>query len=108
MLFMTSALYAGEGMRCGSKLVMEGDSREKARRLCGEPAEIVRSEILRQPSYVRNGQVTYFGNQLVETHVETWTFNFGPNKLMRRVRFVDDRIESIETLGYGHHPIGSP
>jgi hypothetical protein len=107
MLLMTPAIHASDGMRCGSKLVMEGDSREKARRLCGEPEDIVHSEILRRPSYVRNGQVIYFGDEMVETRVETWTYNFGPNKLMRRLRFIDDRLDSIETLGYGHNATGN-
>jgi hypothetical protein len=101
---MTPAAYAFDTVRCGSMLVMEGDSREKARRLCGEPADIVHTTIMRRPSYERNGHVIYFGDELVETRVETWTYNFGPNKLMRRLRFVDDRLESIETLGYGYHP----
>jgi uncharacterized protein YvpB len=38
--------------------------------------------------------------------VEIWTYNFGPYKLMRRVRFVDGFVEDIETLGYGHHQRG--
>ena len=35
--------------------------------------------------------------------METWTYNFGPNKLMRRVRFVDGIVEEVETLGYGYN-----
>jgi hypothetical protein len=103
MLFMTPAALAWDTLRCGSKLIVEGDSSEKTRRLCGEPADIVPTVIMRRPSYVQNGRVIYFGNELVETRVETWTYNFGPNKLMRRLRFVDDRLESIDTLGYGHN-----
>ena len=34
--------------------------------------------------------------------IETWTYNFGPNLLMRRIRFTaDGTVASIETLGYG-------
>jgi hypothetical protein len=40
---------------------------------------------------------------MIEVPVEIWTFNFGPYKLMRRVRFVDGLVEDIETLGYGHY-----
>jgi hypothetical protein len=103
MLFMSSAALA-DTMRCGSKLIVEGDSSYKARHLCGEPADIVHTSIMRRPSYMRYGRVRYFGDQLVETSVETWTYNFGPNKLMRRLRFVDDMLESIDTLGYGYNP----
>ena len=104
MLLMTPAVNASDGMRCGSKLIMDGDSREKTRRLCGEPDDIVHTNIMRRPTYIQNGRVISFGDELVETSVETWTYNFGPNKLMRRLRFVDDRLENIETLGYGHNP----
>ena len=34
--------------------------------------------------------------------MEIWTYNFGPNKLMRRLRFVDGELQDIETLGYGY------
>ena len=104
ILLISPAALAWDTLRCGSKLIVEGDSREKARRLCGEPREIAHSTIMRRPSYIRNGRVVYFGDEAVETRVETWTYNFGPNKLMRRLRFVDDRLESVDSLGYGHHP----
>jgi hypothetical protein len=103
-LLMVSAAVASDTMRCGNKLVAEGDTREKVRRLCGEPVDVAYSHILRRPSYVRNGRVIYFGNELIETQVEVWTYNLGPNKLMRRMRFVDDLLEEIDTLGYGYNP----
>ena len=43
---------------------------------------------------------------MVEVPVEVWTYNFGPYKLMRRVRFVDGLVEEIETLGYGYRVEG--
>jgi len=39
----------------------------------------------------------------VEVPIEIWTYNFGPYKLMRQVRFVDGVVDEIETLGYGYH-----
>jgi uncharacterized protein YvpB len=39
---------------------------------------------------------------LVEVRVEIWTYNFGPHKLMRRLRFDDGELVEIETLGYGY------
>jgi hypothetical protein len=52
---------------------------------------------------MRDNSVVYIGEQAVEAVVETWTYNFGPNKLMQRLRFVDGVLEDIESLGYGHH-----
>jgi len=39
--------------------------------------------------------------RVLEVPVEVWLYNLGPQKLMRRVRFQDGRVVSIETLGYG-------
>ena len=89
-------------MRCGNKLVVEGDTQETTRAKCGEPSSVDVKTIMRRPTYWRNGRLIPYGREQVEKRVEFWTYNFGPNKFMRRVRFVDGLAEEIETLGYGH------
>jgi len=101
LCWMGTAL--ADGMRCGSKLIDEGDSIEKVRTVCGEPSEISRREILRQPSYVRGGRRYHIDGDAMVVPVDLWTYNFGPNKFMRRLKFVDGYLEEIETLGYGYH-----
>ena len=59
--------------------------------------------ILRRPTFNYGGRYYSYGDGYVEIPVEIWTYNFGPYKLMRQVRFVDGVIEEIETLGYGYH-----
>ncbi|HZF26420.1 MAG TPA: DUF2845 domain-containing protein [Steroidobacteraceae bacterium] len=102
ILFLLVSLPAA-AFNCGQKLVHEGDSSYDVRAKCGEPADIQVHNILRQPI------VWYYGRpllaapgSLVEVPVEIWTYNFGPNKLMRRLRFVDGQLEDIDTLGYGY------
>jgi hypothetical protein len=104
-----SQAYA-DAMRCGTRLLSEGDTRAAARALCGEPSDIQTRTILRRPYYDFNGRIVYYGDGLVEVPVEIWTYNFGPYRLMRRVRFVDGTIAEIETLGYGYHtpPAATP
>lgn len=92
-----------DAMRCGSRLVSDGATRTMVRELCGEPSDIVTRTILRRPYYNLHGRIVYYGDGLIEVPVEIWTYNFGPYKLMRRVRFVDGVVEEIETLGYGYH-----
>ena len=92
-----------DGMRCGGRLIRDGDPRAQVRSFCGEPADVQTRTILRRPSYDYRGRIVYFGDNLVEIPVETWTYNFGPNKLMRRVRFVDGIVDEVETLGYGYN-----
>lgn len=92
-----------DGMRCRGRLIRDGDARAEVRAFCGEPADVQTRTILRRPYYNVRGRLVYFGDGLVEIPVETWTYNFGPNKLMRRVRFVDGLVEEVETLGYGYN-----
>ena len=91
----------GGGLRCGSKLVLVGDTRASVHSKCGDPADVTHGTILRRPTYLFNGRL-YYGDEIA-VEVETWTYNFGPNKFMRRVRFVDGIVENVETLDYGYH-----
>lgn len=96
-----------DALRCGSRLVRDGDTRAEVRDLCGEPTDVQTTTILRRPHYDFNGRLLYYGDGVVEVPVEVWTYNFGPYKLMRRIRFVDGLIDDIETLGYGYHASAS-
>lgn len=92
-----------DGMRCGARLIRDGDARAEVRAFCGEPVDVQTRTILRRPVYNFQGRLVYSGDGLIEIPVETWTYNFGPNKLMRRVRFVDGIVDEVETLGYGYN-----
>ena len=105
-LLGVSPVFA-DAMRCGSRLVRDGDTQTAVRELCGEPSDVQSRSLLRRPSYFMNGHYYYFGDALVEVPVEVWTYNFGPYKLMRRVRFIDGLVEEIETLGYGYNVEGN-
>lgn len=105
-LLLSTAAHA-DAMRCGGRLVSDGATRSQVRGFCGEPSDVVTRTILRRPYYTVQGRIVYFGDGLVEVPVEVWTYNFGPYKLMRRVRFVDGVVEEIETLGYGYHEKGA-
>lgn len=91
-----------DAMRCGSRLVSAGETRDAVVSKCGEPADVQTRTILRRPYYDFHGRIVYYGDGLVEVPVEIWTYNFGPYKLMRRIRFVDGIVDEIETLGHGY------
>jgi len=99
---LTAPAHA-DGMRCGSRLIRDGDARAEVRAFCGEPVDVQTRTILRRPVYNFQGRLVYSGDGLIEIPVETWTYNFGPNKLMRRVRFIDGIVDEVETLGYGYN-----
>jgi hypothetical protein len=94
-------VHANDGLRCGSKLVVAGESRASVRSKCGDPVDVTHQTIFRRPTFVFRGRLYHGDEEAVE--VENWTYNLGPNHFMRRVRFVDGIVENIETLDYGYH-----
>jgi len=102
LLFLPT-LAAADAMRCGSRLISDGDPIEKVREYCGEPSETQRTWIVRQPRFEYGGQDIPFPGE-EEVPVDLWTYDFGPNTLMRRIRFVAGKVDSIETLEYGKRP----
>ena len=89
-----------DSMRCGSRLIKEDDTLEKVLEVCGEPAKRERTWMQRAPQFERGGQEYSFPGR-EDVPVDLWTYDFGPNKLMQRVRMVAGKVESITTLGYG-------
>jgi hypothetical protein len=103
LLLAVAIPASADNMRCGSRLLGDGDPRSKVRQFCGEPTDVQTRSILRRPTFNFGGRVLSYGDGYVEVPVEIWTYNFGPYKLMRQVRFVDGLVEEIQTLGYGYH-----
>jgi hypothetical protein len=100
LLLLAALPAAGDTMRCGSRLIIEEDSIEKVLYYCGEPVSKSRYWIVRQPRYyIGSNEYAFPGEE--DVPVDLWTYDFGPNKLMRRLRFVAGVLENIETLGYG-------
>ena len=89
---------AADSMRCGSKLMTDGDPVAKVEAMCGPPASIERREILRSYGYNRGLPV----HSSFEVSVELWTYNFGPHKLMYRLRFEDGLLVDVDTLSHGY------
>ena len=86
-----------DSMRCGSRIVKDGDTMEKVLDVCGEPAKQERTWIQRAPQYELDGHYYSFpGTE--EVPVDVWTYDFGRNKLKQRVRFIDGTVDSIVTL----------
>jgi Protein of unknown function (DUF2845) len=103
LLLALAVPASADGLRCGSRLVTQGDPRAKVRQFCGEPTDVQTRSILRRPTFNVGGRFYSYGDGYVEVPVEIWTYNFGPYKLMRQIRFVDGIVDEIESLGYGYH-----
>lgn len=98
--------FADDSMRCGSRLVTRGDAKDKVLALCGEPANVALRGIVRRTSNYDYGYRynwgSYYGLGWIDLPVEIWTYNAGPHKLLRKLRFVGDELEEVETDGYGY------
>ena len=104
-------------MRCGNKLVLKGDHQAKVLNRCGEPTltsgrTIFRSGPTRQKlrtgltsgnaSVSHTEEVYFYQRSVEEIVIEEWTYNLGPNRLMRVIRFENGYVSRIDELGYGY------
>jgi hypothetical protein len=99
-------------LRCGTKLVSEGDTKAEVIYKCGEPGQVEswdEERIMRdhrvsayQDRY--SGYLFYREPFLVKEHVriEEWTYNFGSSRLLRYLRFENGILKFIATGGYGY------
>jgi hypothetical protein len=95
-----SSPAAADTMRCGSRLISDGDTIEQVLESCGQPAERTRTWIQRQPRFEYGGrEIPFEGRE--DVPVDLWTYDFGSSKLKRRVRIVAGKVQSIETLEHG-------
>lgn len=97
-------------LRCGSKLVKEGMLEEQVTLICGEPVSVRSLGLVVRyydPFEGRHGLMVshYYRDYGVQREMlaTEMLFNFGPHKLMRKLRFEGGRLVSIETAGYGYH-----
>lgn len=92
MLLLSTAAQA---LRCEGRLVEPGDHAVQVVQVCGEPFWVDQHS-----EWLISGEGGPL-EQRVERVVEVWYYNFGADRLMQRLVFRDDRMQSEESLGYG-------
>lgn len=112
-LLLVGLLVAADpayALRCSSKLILEGMLEVEVRAHCGEPTAardlgyVVRSY---HPLRDRNPLGAFLfrygpGEYYQEVLVTEYIYNFGPRRLMRKLRFEGGVLSDIETLGRGY------
>jgi hypothetical protein len=91
-----------DALRCGDRLVTEGDKDALVRERCGAPSE-TRLERKLVPAVIwRDGRRIQLpgGDRVIV--VEFWTYNLGPDRFMRQLKLEEGVVVEIKTLGYGH------
>ena len=74
-------------LRCGTKVIERGDSKQRVYRACGEP------------DYQDVIGVRYLGNS--EVKIEIWYYDFGTQKFTQTLTFHGNRLVRIEAGDYG-------
>lgn len=102
-----------EGMRCKDRLISNGDTTQAVRSKCGAPqakthrteTEVVRRRVVVPCRTAVGGGVCVEEQEHSITHdIETWTYDFGPSRLIHYATFVDGALRDVETGGYGTNP----
>lgn len=89
-------------LRCGQKVIAEGDHAVRVLRFCGEPTAV--ETRLARRLHVGDIEAAFFPALVNDVLVEEWTYNFGPRRLMRVVTVEAGIVTDIRTLGYGFSP----
>ena len=107
-LGLVAATAGAEGMRCGNRLISTGDSTYEVRSRCGEPADATRrTETRTERRRVRvacaNGEARCDREQEVsaEVVVDEWTYDFGPQRFVHYLTFLDGKLARVATGSYG-------
>jgi hypothetical protein len=96
------AIAMAQSLRCGTKIISVGTTRGEVTAKCGEPTGVERTVGYTGSSISTGGQPSLVNGASVEVQIEVWTYNFGPQRLMQRIRFEDGIVVRIESLGYGY------
>jgi len=99
-----------DGMRCGQRLVSRGDSLYRVRSVCGEPNDAQRRVVTQTErrrvsapcgdgrSETRCARNEEFSRDVV---VDEWIYDLGVQRFVRYLTFVDGRLATVATGGYG-------
>jgi hypothetical protein len=102
-LLLAPSLLFAESIRCGSQLILKGSTSADLLEYCGKPTQVTRNGTvngLTGNTYTAGGIIS---QETGDFEVETWTYDFGPNQLMQRVRIENGIVVQIDSLGYGHN-----
>ena len=100
-LLCVPVVSSADGLRCGNRLVLKGQSRVEVRAKCGEPSDVVHSTMARRAAYADRRFAHYAAEEVAVVPIETWTYNFGAHRFMYRLEFSNGILTAIRSLDYG-------
>jgi hypothetical protein len=97
------AARADDGMSCRRGIVSVGDSRLDLLGKCGSPT-FTESRLAQRSEWV--GDRVQGAARTVTITVETWTYDFGPARLVQYARIEAGKVVDVRSGGYGRAPDG--
>lgn len=93
VVLLLSAPVMADSMRCGSRIVVDGDRMSYVLRVCGEPDDITRKQRFVQ----RKGYTGSAGNKVIhEINTERWTYTFTDGSLPKTLEFENDILIRVD------------
>ena len=86
------------GLRCGSRVVVNGETEDDVAGKCGDP------DAVRTWTEVKTERVWVNGHEVersVPIEYEEWKYDFGRDRLLRYLTFVQGRLRDLRTGEYG-------
>ncbi len=82
-------------MRCNGTVVSPGDTKAEVAMKCGEPA----SRDNHQEEVIERTEGS--GTRITTVTIDDWTYDFGPDSLIRYLTFRNNRLVEVQEGGYG-------
>ena len=111
LVFGNALAASAQALRCGSRLISEGDPRDKLLYECGPPSNVeawdeeAYTYFDRPPPSNLYREFERYGNSYrvrAFIHVEVWSYNYGPSRFIDYVRLENGIVRRIYSGGYGY------
>jgi len=100
---------ASDGLRCGTKLVQEGDSQYEVKTLCGVPDDVQQrtesrrvQRAVQRPCAHGTGSCVVVIDDYVEVVIHEWIYDFGPRRFLQYLTFEGGQLVDVRSGPYGH------
>jgi hypothetical protein len=100
-LCLGTLVASAQTLTCDDKIINRGTSQAEVAAKCGQPAQVDHNTVTTGGAVSSGGQPLLISGASTQIEVEVWTYNFGPDKLMQRIRFENGLVVSIQSMGYG-------
>ena len=97
-LFLLFAATEASALRCGNKLVDLGDRKIEVLEKCGNPVFV---ETRQEEVVVYRSRLERQIRRISRFDIEEWTYNFGPQRFLYFLRFINGRLDRIEESQLG-------